>query len=434
MARIVGAVASSHTPTIGFALDSHKQDDPVWAPIFAGYKPVQEWLAAREPDVLLIVFNDHVTSFFFDHYSQFALGIGESYAPADEGGGPRALPPVRGHAALSHHIAAGLVTDEFDLSYFQDKPLDHGCFSPLSMLWPHDPTWPGAIVPLQIGVLEFPIPSARRCYRLGQSLRKAIESYPDDLKVVLVATGGLSHQVHGERCGFNNTTWDEQFLDLIERDPERLTEMTHAEYATRGGVEGAEVIMWLVMRGALSPKVRKLHQSYYLPSMTGIATAIYEGDGAPEPPDAEYLAHINHQLAGIEHLPGTYPFTLARSVKGYRLNKFLHALVDPAWRARFRNDQESLFEEASLTADERHLVRTLDWRGMIHYGVSFFMLEKLGAVIGVSNLHIYAAMRGETLDEFRKTRNAPGALYSVAGSEATRARPSWDAVGGKPPG
>jgi len=427
MARILGAVASSHTPTIGFALDTHKQDDLAWAPIFAGYKPVQEWLAAKRPDVLLVVFNDHGTSFFFDHYSQFALGIGNSYAPADEGGGPRALPPVRGHAALAHHIAAGLVADEFDLSYFQDKPLDHGCFSPLSMLWPHEPDWPGAIVPLQVGVLEFPIPSARRCYRLGQSLRRAIESYPEDVTVAIVATGGLSHQVHGERCGFNNTEWDLGFLELIEKDPERLVEMTHAEFATLGGLEGAEVIMWLVMRGALSPRIRKLHQSYYLPSMTGIATAIYENeDSAPSVPDPAYLAHLNHQLAGIEALQGTYPFTLARSVQGYRLNKFLHALIDSTWRARFRDDQESLFAEAGLTADERHLVRTLDWRGMIHHGVSFFMLEKLGAVVGVSNLHIYAAMRGETLEDFRKTRNAPGALYSVAGSEATRARPDWD--------
>jgi gallate dioxygenase len=410
MARILGAVASSHTPTIGFALDTHKEHDPAWAPIFEGYKPVQRWLAAKQPDVLLMIFNDHVTSFFFDHYSHFALGIGDSYAPADEGGGARALPPVRGHAALSHHIAAGLVADEFDLAYFQDKPLDHGCFSPLSMLWPHEPAWPGAIVPLQIGVLEFPIPSARRCYRLGQSLRKAVESYPEELTVVLVATGGLSHQVHGERCGFNNTEWDLQFLELIERDPERLAEMTHAEYAALGGVEGAEVIMWL----------RKLHQSYYLPSMTGIATAIYEDDAAPAPAPAEYLAHINRQLAGIEKLPGTYPFTLDRSVKGYRLNKFLHNLIDPAWRARFRDDQEALFETVGLTTEERGLVRMLDWRGMIHYGVSFFMLEKLGAVVGVSNLHIYAAMRGETLEQFQRTRNAPGALYSVAGSPPAR--------------
>jgi len=434
MARIIGAVASSHTPTIGFALDTHKENDPAWAPIFEGYRPVRDWLREKQPDVLLVVFNDHVTSFFFDHYPQFALGIGDSYPVADEGGGPRALPPLRGHVGLSHHIAAGLVADEFDLSYFQDKPLDHGCFSPLSILWQHEPDWPGAIVPLQVGVLEFPIPSARRCYRLGQSLRKAVESYPEDLKVVLVATGGLSHQVHGERCGFNNTDWDMTFLDLIEKDPVRLTEMTHAEYARLGGLEGAEVIMWLVMRGALSANIRKLHQSYYLPSMTGIATAIYENEAAPpSEPDPTYLAHIHHQLAGIETLEGTYPYTLARSVKGYRLNKFLHRLTDPAWRARFRSSQEALFEEAGLTEEERALVRALDWRGMIHYGVSFFMLEKLGAVVGVSNLHIYAAMRGQTLEDFLKTRRAPGALYSVAGTDAARAQASWTSPAGPAP-
>src|SRR2546421_414093 len=185
MARIIGAVASSHSPTIGFALDKQKQNDPVWAPIFTAYDPVRQWLEEKKPDVLFMVFNDHVTSFFFDHYSHFALGIGESYSVADEGGGARALPPIQGHPALSPHIAAGLVADEFDLSYFQDKPLDHGCFSPLSMLWPHQPGWPGAMIPLQIGVLQFPIPPALRCYKLGQSLRRAIESYPEDLKVVI---------------------------------------------------------------------------------------------------------------------------------------------------------------------------------------------------------------------------------------------------------
>lgn len=427
MARIIGAVASSHTPTIGFALDREKQEDPAWAPIFEGYKPVQEWLARQQPDVLVLIFNDHVTSFFFDHYSQFALGVGETYAVADEGGGPRALPPVRGHAALSHHIAAGLVADEFDLSYFQDKALDHGCFSPLSILWPHEQAWPGAIVPLQIGVLQFPIPTARRCYRLGQSLRRAIESYPEDLKVVIVATGGLSHQVHGERCGFNNPEWDMQFLDLIEKDPVRLTEMTHAEYAALGGFEGAEVIMWLVMRGALSSNIRKLHQSYYLPSMTGIATAIYENEAMPPArPDPAYLAHINRQLAGIEALEGSYPFTLARSVKGYRLNKFLHGLIEPERRAAFRSNQEASFQQAGLSTEEADLIRRLDWRGLIHYGASFFMLEKLGAVVGVSNLHIYAAMRGQTLEAFQKTRNAPGALYSVAGTDAGTRQASWD--------
>lgn len=417
MARIIGGIASSHSPTIGFALDTHKQNDPVWKPIFEAYEPIRKWLAEKRPDVLFIIFNDHVTSFFFDHYSHFALGIGDSYAPADEGGGARHLPPVKGHAALSHHIASALVADEFDLSYFQGKPMDHGCFSPLSMLWPHEPEWPGAIVPLQVGVLQFPIPTALRCYKLGQSLRRAIESFPEDLSVAIVATGGLSHQVHGERAGFNNTEWDLQFLEMIEKDPVKLTELTHADYARLGGLEGAEVIMWLIMRGALSTSIRKVHQSYYLPTMTGLATAIYEDLSISPAADTitAYREHMDHQLKGAEKLEGTYPFTLATSVKAFRLNRFLHELINPEHRRRFLNDPETLFQEHGLSSEECDLVRRRDWREMIHYGVSFFMLEKLGAVVGVSNLHIYAAMRGQPLDEFLKTRNAPGALYSVAG-------------------
>jgi gallate dioxygenase len=426
MAKIIGAVAASHTPTIGFAYDRHKQNDPVWKPIFDAFKPVQDWLTAQKPDVLFIIYNDHVTSFFFDHYSAFALGIGEKYSVADEGGGARGLPPIEGHAGLAHHVGAALVAAEFDMSFFQGKPLDHGCFSPLSMMWPHEPQWPGAIVPLQVGVLQFPIPSALRCYKLGQSLRRAIESYPEDLKVALVATGGLSHQVHGERAGFNNSTWDEQFLDLIENDPVALTRMTLADYVRLGGMEGAEVIMWLVMRGALSANIKCLHRSYYLPSMTGIATAIYENEAIEPMADiqTEQRRHIAHQLAGVDALTGTYPFTLARSVKSYRLNKFLHDLIDPEQRAKFLGDEEAAYEDAALTAEERDMVRRRDWRAMIHYGVSFFMLEKLGAVIGVSNLHIYAAMRGETLEQFQKTRNAPGALYSVAGEDTPKL--AWD--------
>ncbi len=426
MATIIGAVAASHTPTIGFAYDRNKQNDPVWAPIFEAFKPVQQWLADKKPDVLFVIYNDHVTSFFFDHYSAFALGVGDSYKVADEGGGARDLPPVKGHTGLSHHIGAALMADEFDMSFFQGKPLDHGCFSPLSMMWPHQPEWPGAIVPLQVGVLQFPIPSAARCYKLGQSLRKAIESYPEDLKVALVATGGLSHQVHGERAGFNNTTWDEQFLDLIENDPETLTRMTQADYARLGGMEGAEVIMWLVMRGALSANIKRVHRSYYLPSMTGIATAVYENQAIEAMADiqSDYRRHIGHQLAGAEALTGTYPFTLARSVKGFRINSFLHDLTDPAKRAAFLADEDKAFETAGLSETEREMVRKRDWRAMIQYGVSFFMLEKLGAVVGTSNLHIYAAMRGETLEQFQKTRNAPGALYSVAGTDAPKL--AWD--------
>jgi len=426
MARIVGAIATSHTPTIGFAYDRHKQDDPVWAPIFEAYRPIRAWLEARKPDVLLFVYNDHVTSFFFDHYSAFALGIGESWAVADEGGGARALPAIGGHPALAAHLGAALMAEEFDLAFFQHRALDHGCFSPLSMMLAHEPAWPTALVPLQVGVLQFPIPTARRCYRLGQALRRAILSYDGDLDVVIVATGGLSHQVHGERAGFNDPEWDREFLDLFERDPERLAAMTHADYATRGGLEGAEVIMWLVMRGAMAPRIRCLHRTYYLPSMAGIATAIYEDDEATD--DAAAIAQTGEaarrQLAGVEKLAGTYPFDFARSVEAYRLNDFLHRLVQPEHRRRFLADPEAAFEAAHLTETERDLVRRRDWRGLIHYGAIFFVLEKLGAVVGVSNLHIYAAMRGQSLEEFQKTRNAPGALYSVVGADAPA--PAWD--------
>jgi gallate dioxygenase len=425
MATLVGGIATSHTPTIGFALDTGKQDDPVWAPIFKGYEPVQQWLRDKDPDVLFLIYNDHVTSFFFDHYSHFALGVGDEYPVADEGGGPRALPPIKGDPELAGHIATGLVADEFDLSYFQNKGLDHGCFSPLSLLLPHDPEWPAAIVPLQVGVLQFPIPSARRCYKLGQSLRKAIHSYPPDIKVAIVATGGLSHQVHGERAGFNNTEWDMEFLDLLEKDPEKLTDVTIADYAKLGGVEGAEVIMWLIMRGALSKKVRKLHQTYYLPSMTPIASVIYEeaSDEEPDESNEVYLQRINSELAGVEELEGSYPFTLDRSVKGYRINRFLHDLIYPEQRELFLSDQEAAFEHAELTEEERDMIRSRDWRAMIQYGVIFFMLEKLAAVIGTTNLHVYAAMRGESLEDFQKTRNAQ-VLYSVAGAD--EGKTDWD--------
>jgi gallate dioxygenase len=414
MATIIGGLAVSHTPTIGFAVDHDKQEEAAWAPIFESFEPIKAWLAEKRPDVLFYVFNDHVTSFFFDHYSAFALGVDEHYAVADEGGGPRDLPGIGGHAALSRHIGESLMADEFDMAFFRDKPIDHGLFSPMSALMPFKEGWPVQVVPLHVGVLQFPIPSARRCYRLGQALRRAIESYPEDLKVAIVATGGVSHQVHGERCGFNNPEWDAQFLDLLVNDPQRLTEITLAQYATLGGMEGSEVITWLIMRGALSVNVVQLHRSYYLPSMTGIATLLLENQACPLPVDVHqrHREHMAHQLAGIERLPGTYPFTLERSHVGYRLNRFLHRLIEPAWRARFLEEPEALFEEHRLTAEERRLVTARDWQGLIRYGAIFFLLEKFAAVVGVSNLSIYAAMKGMSLEDLQRTRNQQ-VTYSV---------------------
>jgi gallate dioxygenase len=213
-------------------------------------------------------------------------------------------------------------------------------------------------------VLQFPIPSARRFYRLGQSLRRAIESYPDDLRVAIVATGGLSHQVHGERAGFNNPAWDARFLDLFERDPERLAGMTIAEYAELGGFEGAEVVMWLTMHGALPANVECRFRSYYLPSMTGIATAIYEG--VDEASDATAVERererAGRELRDVERLPGTYPFTLERSVHAFRINDYLHRMIEPAHREAFLRDPEASFEAAGLSDEERDMIRRRDWR------------------------------------------------------------------------
>jgi gallate dioxygenase len=420
MARIIGGVAVSHTPTIGFAYDTKKQKDPAWEPIFEAFDPVRNWLREKKPDALIYIFNDHITSFFFDHYSAFALGIDSKYEVADEGGGRRNLPAIPGNPELAQHVGASLMADEFDMSFFQDKPLDHGFFSPMSVLLDRDgQAWPTTIVPLQVGVLQFPIPSAARCYKLGHALRRAVESFPHELDVAIVATGGLSHQVHGERAGFNNLEWDREFLDAIVADPERLAEMTHAEFATLGGFEGTEVIMWLIMRGALSAGVKRVHSSIYLPSMTTIATLVLEMEetSTSDGVDERRRERIGRQLAGVESLPGTYPFTLARSARAYRLNKFLHGMILREHRDLFLSDPETAFAQSGLSEEEKDMLRRRDWLGMIRYGVIFFVLEKLGAALGISNLDIYASMRGQSLEDFLKTRNTK-VRYSVAPGEA----------------
>ena len=216
-----------------------------------------------------------------------------------------------------------------------------------------------------------------------------------------------------------------EFLERLEKDPEGLTKVTIAEYAKLGGMEGAEVVMWLLMRGALSKKVKKLHQTYYLPSMTPISSVIFENDSVDPvtETDEQFRTRMTTSTTGIEKLEGTYPYTIERSVKAFRLNRFLHELIKPEFRKQFLADPEPLFEQHKLTAQERELVMKRDWRALIHYGVIFFLLEKFGAVVGTTNLHIYAAMRGQSLEDFQKTRNAQ-VLYSVAGNDDSKK--TWD--------
>jgi gallate dioxygenase len=418
MARIVGGIGASHSPTIGFAKDTGKHNDPAWKPIFEGFDAIRTWVHEKKIDVLFTIYNDHITSFFFDHYSSFVLGIDDQYVAADEGGGPRQVAPAMGHLGLSQHIAMSFVADEFDMSFFQGKPVDHGFLSPLSMLGDANGPWPGKVVPLQVGVLQLPIPNAKRMWKLGKALRRAIESYPEDLNVAIMATGGLSHQVHGERAGFLNEAWDAEFLDLLEKAPEQLVNMRLAEYATKGGMEGAEVIMWLIMRGAMSDQVKLVHKQTYAPSVTNIATLVFEDlGGAPDASAVEaHRQHIAYELEGAGSLAGTYPFTHARSHANLRINAFLHALIKPEHRARFVNDFEALATEYGLTEEEKDLIRKRQWIEMIRRGVIFFVLEKMAAVLGVSNPEVYAAFRGETIEQFLATRKVP-MRYSVAGGD-----------------
>lgn len=274
MARIIGGIGSSHAPSIAHAYDKGLQAEPLWAPLFEGYGPAKRWLAEAAPDVMIVFYNDHMNRFFFDAYPTFALGVGEVHPHADEGWGRRNFPDLAGDSAFGWHIARSLVADEFDPTICQEISIDHGILSILPLLW--DAPWPAPIIPFAVNVIQHPLPTARRLWRLGQAMRRAVESYPKDLKVVVMGTGGMSHQLHGERFGFMNPEWDNRFLDLLEGDPLTLTGYTHHQYMEWGGAESVEMIMWLAMRAALGQRVRRVHRNYYAPLITGYGLVVLE--------------------------------------------------------------------------------------------------------------------------------------------------------------
>jgi gallate dioxygenase len=276
MARIIAGLGSPHAPAVGAAVDRDDEQSVYWKPLFDGYKPMREWLEREKPDVLILFSNDHFTSFFLDFIPTFAIAVAGQHEIADEGWGKRKLPEVPGHTDLASHLSHHLVADGFDLSICHRLPLDHGCLSPLSALMPRVQKWPIAVVPILVNVLHFPIPTPARCFALGQGIRRAVESYEDDLKVAVLGTGGLSHQLAGERYGHINPEWDAEFLDRLESDPESLARLSHQDFIERGGTESVEVILWLCMRGALSKQVRRVHRNYYHATLTGYAQVIFE--------------------------------------------------------------------------------------------------------------------------------------------------------------
>ncbi|MEO9189256.1 MAG: class III extradiol dioxygenase family protein [Acetobacteraceae bacterium] len=267
MARIVGGIGSSHAPSIAQAWDKGQQADPLWAPLFDGYQPVKSWLADLRPDLMIVVYNDHMNRFFFDAYPTFALGVADAFPQADEGWGKRDLPDLPGDSAFGWHLARSLVEDEFDPTICQEMAVDHGILSVLPMLT--DARWPAPIIPIAVNVIQHPMPTARRLWRLGAAIRRAVETFPDDRRVVVMGTGGLSHQLHGERFGMVSPEWDSRFLDLLESDPEQLAALSHHDYMERGGAESVEMILWLAMRAALGARVRRVHRNYHAPLITG---------------------------------------------------------------------------------------------------------------------------------------------------------------------
>ncbi len=281
MGRIIGGIGSPHAPVIAGLIDKQDWNAPQWKPLMDGFLPMRNWLEQRRPHAAILIYNDHATTFFFDRYPTFAMSTAPEHPIADEGFGARAIPPLPGDADFAWHVAHSLVDDGFDMMVCQDMPLDHGALTPVSALWKHENgTWPCPVLPIAVNVLQFPVPSPARLFKLGQALRRAVESWPGHYDVVVIGTGGLSHQLHGERFGFKNPEWDHEFLDLLESDPARLTSLRLQDFIERGGAEGAEAIMWLVMRGALSPTVRCLHRNYHDPLNTGFAQVIYEEAGA----------------------------------------------------------------------------------------------------------------------------------------------------------
>ena len=274
MARIVGGIACSHAPSIAHSFDRGLQKEPLWAPLYEGYEPAKQWLNALKPDLMVVVYNDHMNRFFFDAYPSFALGVSASHAQADEGWGKRKLPNLEGHAPFAQHLAQSLIEDEFDPTICHEMTVDHGILSILPLLT--DARWPAPIVPIAANVIQHPIPTPRRFFRLGLAIRHAIDLYPDDLRVLVVATGGMSHQLHGPKFGFMNPDWDNEFMDRLEADPLSLTRITHHEYMERGGAESVEIVMWLAMRAAMGARVRRIHRHYYAPMLTGYGLVVFE--------------------------------------------------------------------------------------------------------------------------------------------------------------
>jgi protocatechuate 4,5-dioxygenase beta chain len=281
MARITAGVGCSHVPAIGAAMDLDKVGEEYWQPLFAGFDWTREWEQAEKPDVVVLVYNDHASAFDMNIIPTFAIGCADEYKPADEGWGPRPVPVVQGHADLAWHIAQSCILEEFDLTIINRMDVDHGLTVPLSLMFGQPSAWPAKVVPIAVNVVTYPPPTGNRCWRLGEAIARAVASFPEDLNVQIWGTGGMSHQLQGPRAGLINKAFDKAYLDDLVADSERLRLMPHIEYLREAGTEGVELVMWLIMRGALGPAVKELHRHYHVPaSNTAVGHIILQPEAA----------------------------------------------------------------------------------------------------------------------------------------------------------
>ena len=279
MAKILGGITTSHIPSVGNAIQKGLQDDPYWKPFFDGYPKVHAWIAEHKPDVVINIYNDHGLGFFLDRMPTFAIGAAHEYRNEDEGWGLPELDPFPGYPELSWHIIESMVADEFDITSCQELPVDHGFVVPMQLFWPgapHHPHMPKA-VPISANTVQHPIPTLKRALAFGRALRKALESWPGDDKIVVLGTGGLSHQLDGQRAGFINKEFDQYCLENIVSNPDLLTKITRQELVKNAGAQGTEFLMWMMMRGALGDDVTEITRNYHIPiSNTAAGTLLLE--------------------------------------------------------------------------------------------------------------------------------------------------------------
>jgi len=277
MARITAGVTTSHVPAIGAALDHGNAGNDYWRPMFAGYDWTKKWIAEERPDVVVLVYNDHASAFSLEMIPTFAIGCADTFTPADEGFGARPVPVVDGHPDLAWHIAESLILDEFDITIMNKLDVDHGLTVPMSLMFGQPEAWPVKVIPLAVNVVQYPPPTGNRCYALGEAIRRAVRSYGEDLNIQVWGTGGMSHQLQGPRAGLINKEFDAAFLDRLTADPEALRRMPHIEYLREAGSEGIEMVMWLIMRGALGETVKELYRFYHVPaSNTAVGHIVLE--------------------------------------------------------------------------------------------------------------------------------------------------------------